>query len=330
MPRAAPSALRRKLAMTPTYLLKRLASIAVTLWVVSLLVFVITQTLPGNAAQMILGEFATAEALRALEIQLGLDRPWWEQYWRWFTGALAWDWGTSLKTAQPVGASVALALERSLILAALSLAAVIAVAIPLGILAALRRGRASDVGVSVFSYLGVSVPEFVTATLILVWLARPELGWFPAGGYEPLSAGAWTWLKHHVLPVLCLAIIMTAHISRQTRSELVDTLQMDFVRTATLKGLSRARVVLRHALPNAMLPTITVIALDIGYLIGGILVVEEVFAFPGLGRLLIFALQNRDLPMIQAATLALAAVYAFANLAADLVYAWLDRRIQYA
>ncbi len=316
--------------MTPSYLLKRLVSIAVTLWVVSLLVFAITQTLPGNAAQMILGEFATADALRALEIQLGLDRPWWAQYARWFMGALGWDWGVSLKTAQPVGAGVALALERSLVLAALSLLAVIAVAIPLGMLAALRRGKATDVGVSVFSYLGVSMPEFVTATLILVWLARPELGWFPAGGYEPVSAGAWTWLKHHILPVLCLAIIMTAHISRQTRSELVDTLQMDFVRTATLKGLSRARVVFRHALPNAMLPTITVIALDIGYLIGGILVVEEVFAFPGLGRLLIFSLQNRDLPMIQAATLALAAVYAVANLAADLVYAWLDRRIQYA
>ena len=151
----------------------------------------------------------------------------------------------------------------------------------------------------------------------------------PSRGLEPLSAGLWPALSHLILPVLTLTIILMAHISRQTRSEMVDVLQTDYIRTATLKGLSRRTVLYRHALRNALLPTITVIALDVGYLIGGILVVEEVFAFPGLGRQLIFAIQNRDLPLIQASVLTIALIYALANFAADLLYGYLDRRIQY-
>ncbi len=315
--------------MRLAYLLKRVGFIAVILLVVSFVVFAVTQILPGNAAQMILGEFALPEQIEALERQFGLDDPWFVQYGRWLAGLLTGDWGTSMVMRQPVLPLVSDALGRSLILAGLSLLAVTFIAIPMGVLAAARRGKATDTGISVVSYVGVSLPEFVTATLLLVFLTRPELGLFPAGGYTPPGEDFGRFLSHLVLPVLTLIIILMAHISRQTRSEMVDALQHDYIRTATLKGLPRRTVLVKHALRNALLPTITVIALDVGYLIGGIIVVEEVFAYPGLGRLLVFAMQNRDLPLIQAGALVMAAVYAAANLAADLLYAVLDRRIQY-
>lgn len=316
--------------MSLDYLLKRLGYIALTLLLVAVIVFFVTQVLPGNAAVMILGEFATPEALAAVSRDLGLDRPVIVQFGTWLGGVLSGDWGRSMRMSQPVLSLVGIAFGRSMLLAALALLAVSAIAIPLGVVAALRRGKPADYLVGAVSYLGVSLPEFVTATGLLVLLARPELGWFPAGGYQPLTEDFPDGLRHLVLPVATLAIILVAHISRQMRSEMIDVLQTDYVRTAVLKGLPRRVVVLRHAMRNAMIPTITVIALDVGYLIGGIIVVEEVFAFPGLGRLLIFAIQNRDLPLIQGAALAMAATYTFANLAADLVYAWLDRRIQYA
>ena len=311
------------------YLLKRLGYIVFTLFLISVAVFGITQVLPGNAAAMILGEYALPEQIAALERQFGLNDPWHVQYWRWFSGILVGDWGTSMIMSRPVLPLVMDAFSRSLIIAGISLLVVTLVAVPMGVLAAARRGRKTDVVVSVGSYIGVSLPEFVTATLLLVFLAHPSLGLFPSGGYTPPSDSIVDFLRGLVLPCVTLTIILMAHISRQTRSEMVDALQADYVRTAVLKGLPRRVVLVKHALRNAMLPTITVIALDVGYLIGGVIVVEEVFAYPGLGRLLVFAMQNRDLPVIQAGTLVLAASYAFANLIADLLYAMLDRRIQY-
>ncbi|MGQ0665214.1 MAG: ABC transporter permease [Pseudomonadota bacterium] len=315
--------------MSPGYLAKRLGYMLLTLWVVSVVVFSVTQILPGNAAVMILGEFATPEALAHLEERLGLDRPFYVQYARWFANLLAGDWGESMRMSRPVAPLVLDALGRSLLLAVPTLALVTAIAVPMGVLAAVKRKTKLDMSVGALSYVGVAMPEFVTATLILVALARPELGWFPAGGYKPPSEGAGAFVLHLVLPVITLAIILTAHISRQTRSEMIDVLQADYVRTAVLKGLPRRVVLFHHALRNALAPTITVIALDVGYLVGGILVVEEVFAYPGLGRLLIFAVQNRDLPLIQAGAMAMAVTYATANLIADLLYVQLNRRVQY-
>jgi peptide/nickel transport system permease protein len=316
--------------MSLNFLARRLGSIVVTLFLVAFVVFAITQILPGNAAAMILGEFATPDALAALAKRLRLDDPWYVQYGRWLGGILGGDWGISMVSSRPVMPDVLAAYSRSATLALAALVTVTAIAIPLGVLAAVKQGRPADLGIGLFGYLGISLPEFVTATLLIVFLVRPEIGLFPAGGYQPISAGLGTFLSHLILPVAALAFILTAHIARQTRSEMVDVLHADFVRTATLKGLARRDVLFRHALRNALLPTVTVIALDVGYLIGGILVVEEVFAFPGIGRLMLFSIQNRDLPMIQAGALVLATTYALANLAADLVYAWLDPRIRYA
>ena len=315
--------------MSPLYLARRLAHLMVTALVVSLLVFGITQILPANAATMLLGEFATPESLVALEAKLGLDRPAYIQYLDWIGGVLRGDLGVSLRTDLPVAPTVFEALGRSLTLAALALAAVVVIAIPLGVLAAVKRGGFTDFGVSLTSYAGISLPEFVLATLLLVWLSRPEIGLFPASGYVPVTEDPLRALWHLALPVMTLAIILTAHVMRMVRSEMVDTLHADFVLAARLRGLSPGTVLVRHALRNSLLPTITVLALDVGYLIGGIIVVEEIFAFPGVGRLLIVAVEERDLPMIQAGALVMAFTYALANLAADLAYVCLDRRIQY-
>jgi peptide/nickel transport system permease protein len=312
------------------YLLKRIMTILFTLFVVSLLVFGITQVLPGDAAVMMLGENATAEQLAAVRERLGLDASLAAQYLHWLAGVLQGDFGTSLRTGLPVTEMMFPALGRSLLLALLSIGLMLVIAIPLGILAALRRGGATDLGVSLASYIGVSLPEFVTATLVLITLANPAFGLFPATGYVPLSEDFWRGLHHLVLPVLTVSIILIAHVMRMVRSELVDVLHTDYVRAARLKGLSPRRVLFRHALRNALLPTITIVALDVGYLLGGIIVVEEIFAFPGIGRELIVAINARDLPAIQAGALIMAATYALSNFMADLAYAALDKRIQYA
>lgn len=316
--------------MSAAYLLRRLAAILVVLLIVSLTVFAITQILPGNAAVMILGEYATPEQLRALELQLGLNQPWYMQYWRWFSGMMTGDWGQSMRLSQPVAALIAEAFWRSAALAFVSLATVTLVAIPLGVLAALKRGTLVDLVVGLFAYVGTALPEFVTATLLLVFLSGSDRGFLPAGGFAPLSQGFGTAVSYVILPAATLSLILTAHIARQVRSEMSDVLGSDYIRAARLKGLSERRVVMHHALRNAMAPAVAVISLDVGYLLGGILVVEEVFAWPGLGRLIIYALQNRDLPVIQAATLVLAFTYAISNLISDLVIARLDPRVRYA
>lgn len=316
--------------MSASYLLKRLVYIALTLVVVSSIVFFATQILPGDAAQMMLGEHATPQALQALRTSLGLDEPLWQQYGHWVGRLLQGDLGTSLRTHLPVSQMMLPALQRSLLLTVCALALTLLLAIPIGAATAIWRGGVFDVTVSIGSYLGVSLPEFVTATLAVVFLANPALGWFPATGYVAFSESVGGALRSLALPVITVSIILVAHVSRMVRSELVDVLHTDYIRAARMKGLSSRHILWRHALPNALLPAITIVALDVGYLMGGIIVVEEIFAFPGIGRELIVAIQARDLPAIQAGALIMAMTYALANFAADLLYAALDKRIQYA
>jgi peptide/nickel transport system permease protein len=196
------------------------------------------------------------------------------------------------------------------------------------VLAALRHNGPLDHAVSVGTYLGIAVPEFFWAIVVILVFAA-TLGWLPASGYEPVAAGFWVWLKHLIGPTVTLVFAHLAHVSRLTRSSMIEVLKSPYVTAARAKGLPERIVVLRHALRNALLPTITVLALDIGRLIGGIVVIETVFAYPGLGRLLVFSIQSRDIPTLQAAILVVAAVFALANLAADLLYAWLNPRIRY-
>jgi peptide/nickel transport system permease protein len=316
--------------VTPAYLARRLAAVALVLVIVSFAVFAITQVLPGNAAVMILGEYAMADQLAAMEERLGLNRPWWVQYLDWVGRILAGDWGMSLRLSLPVAGLIGEAFANSAVLALTALVTVTLVAIPLGIVAALKRGTLVDLGIGLLAYCGTAMPEFVTATLLLVFLAGPQTGLFPAGGFVAPWENLGGFAAHVALPAATLSLILTAHIARQVRSEMADVLGSDYVRAARLKGLPEGIVVRRHALPNALAPAVAVISLDVGYLLGGIIVVEEIFAWPGLGRLLIYALENRDLPVIQAATLVLAAVYALSNLVSDLVIAALDPRVRYA
>lgn len=315
--------------MSASYLLKRLMLVIYTLLVVSLLVFGITQLLPADAAVTLLGQNATPEALAAVRARLGLDAPAWLQYWHWLSGVLHGDFGVSMRNGLPVAPTLIAALGRSLLLAACALLLMLVVAIPLGIWAAVRRGKTADMLVSLLSYVGVSFPEFVTATLLLLLFADV---WqiLPATGYVPLSEDFAAGVSHLILPSLTVALILVAHVSRMVRSEMVDVLQTDYIRAAHLKGLSRRRILWRHALRNGLLPTITIVALDVGYLLGGIVVVEEIFAIPGIGRELIVAVQARDLPTIQAGVLILAATYSIVNFLADLAYVFLDKRISYA
>jgi len=201
-------------------------------------------------------------------------------------------------------------------------------ALPLGIIAAVRRGGAADLAVSLISYLGVSLPEFVTATLFVL-VAADWLQLLPATGYVAFSEDPLGAIAHLTLPVITVSVILIAHVSRMVRSELVDVLQSDYVRAARLKGLTRRQVLFKHALRNALLPAITIVALDVGYLLGGIIVVEEIFALPGIGRQLIVAIEARDLPSIQAGALIMAATYSVVNFMADIAYGWLDKRIGY-
>jgi peptide/nickel transport system permease protein len=220
------------------------------------------------------------------------------------------------------------ALGRSLVLTSVSFVLIAVIGIGLGVVAALHHGRALDHGVSVATYLGIAVPEFFWAIVVIVIFAA-WLGWLPASGYEPLSAGFRIWAQHLIAPTITLVFGHLAHVSRLTRSSMIEVMQSPYVTAARAKGLPERVVVLRHALRNALLPTITVLALDFGRLMGGIVVVETIFAYPGLGRLVVFSIQNRDIPTLQAAILVVAAIYAFANLVADLLYAWLNPKIRY-
>lgn len=311
------------------FVVKRLAFLLVTLAVLSVLVFGMTQVLPGNVAYAILGADAAADQVAMIEQKLGLHDPVVVQYWRWASAFVRGDFGTSMMMNRPVGPLVLDALGRSAVLAALALFVVSILGITLGVLAAVRHGRPADYLIGVVSYICVGLPEFLWA-IVGIMVFSVWLGWLPATGYSPSSAGLWPWLKHLLLPVTTLVFGFTAHICRLTRSSMLEELNSPYITAARAKGLSERRVVLKHALVNAMLPTITVIAADAGILLGGIVVVEVVFSYSGLGRLLVFGIEHKDLPIIQASILVVACIYATANLLADLAYFALNPRVRAA
>jgi peptide/nickel transport system permease protein len=299
-----------------------------TVVVVCVLVFAITQVLPADAAQTLLGENATPDALVALREKLGLNDPVWLQFVRWAGRIGTGDFGISMRTGLAVGPEMLTALSRSLLLAVGSIAVTLVVAVPLGMVAALRQGGAADTGTSLVAYLGIALPEFVTAT-VLALVFTDIFPWLPATGYVSPLENFGAAVGHLALPVLTVSVILVAHVMRMMRSETLDVLKSDYIRAARLKGLPERTVLLRHALRNALMPVITIIALDVGYLLGGIIVIEEIFAIPGIGRALMIAITTRDLPSIQAGALIMAATYAVTNTLADMAYALLDRRIRY-
>ncbi len=311
------------------FVVKRTVYMFLTLLVISALVFGATQLLPGNAAEIILGQYQNEERVEQVEEELGLDDPVHKQYLDWIGGVVTGDWGTSYTNNKPVKEMLEIRAMKSLQLAGLSLLVVIVTAVPLGVLAAVKRGSIVDNIIGGVTYVGVSMPEFVVGTLLLLLLGGPIFQVFPSGGYAPLSEGVVPWLMHLTLPVLTMTILMVAHVVRQTRSGMIEAIQSEYTRTARLKGLSEFKVLAKHALRNGLLPTITVLALNLGWLMGGIVVVEEVFSYPGVGRLVVRSIQQRDLPLIQISVLFITAVYVFANFLADVTYTYLDPRIDY-
>jgi len=310
------------------YIIQRLVTVAVILAIMSVLVFAITQVMPGSVAHMILGQYATNESIAALEQALGLNDPLHVQYLRWAGGILQGDFGKSLTMERPIGPLVLEALGRSAALAGMAFGFVTFFGLWFGILGAVRAGRFTDHALAVGQYFFIAVPEFFWC-IVLIMVFAAWLGWLPATGYAPLSAGFGTWLSHMVLPVVTLVTGLIAHVSRLTRSAMLEVLRSTYVAAARAKGLPERVVLWGHALPNALLPAITVLAVDVGILFGGIVVVEVVFAYPGLGRLVVYAIENKDLPLMQAGVLVVTAIYTLSNLAADLLYAWVNPRIRY-
>ena len=310
------------------FILRRLASVIVILFVVAVVVFSITNILPGNVAYMILGDYATPHAVAALEHKLGLNDPLPIQFWRWFSGFMRGDMGRSLLSEQPVQSLIALRLPRSLVLAVIVTISTALLGTAFGVLTATHQGGPIDHGLSLLTFIGIALPEFFWGIVLIVVFAG-QLRLLPSSGYTSFAQGPLAWAQHLVLPALTLNITMLAHVTRLTRANMIDVLKRQFITTARSKGLREYRVNWGHALKNALLPTTTVIAMNIGWLMGGIVVVETVFAYPGLGRLMLQAIVQRDLPVIQSTILLSTFIYCISNLAADIAYSYLDPRIRY-
>ncbi len=311
------------------YVLSRLIRQFVPLiFIASILIFGLIELLPGDPAVIALGETATPESVAAMRHEMGLDRPLPERYVTWLGHAVQGDFGRST-TGKTVGALLSQSLPSTLELAFVAFAIGNVLGIALGVLAGVYRGKFLDAAIGVVTSLLIAVPSFVAGLLVLlvftVWL-----GWFPSAGRVAFTDNPVEALKHITLPALSLAGVVAAIISRFTRQSIVDTLTNDYIRTARSKGLNERTIIIRHALKPSMLPVVTVIGVQLGGLIGGAIVIEQVFTWPGMGRLLIGAVSSKDYPVIQAVTLLLVASYLLFNLLTDLTYAWLDPRLRQA
>lgn len=315
------------------FLLRRLASFVLTLVAASVVIFAVLDLLPGNAAEVILGETATPESLAALNAKLGLDRPALTRYLDWTGGLLRGDLGTSLSYDSPVAELVLERLQVTLPLALLAMGITTVVALAMGVYAASRHNRLGDVGVMAASQLGLSIPNFWFAILLILVFAV-QLQWVAAGGFpgwrEEDGGGIGPALAALALPAVSLAVVQAAILARVTRSAVLDVLREDYVRTARSKGLSRRATLWRHVLRNAAVPVLTVMGLQFANLVTGTVVVENVFTLPGVGRLVFQAIANRDLPVVQSVVMGLAAAVIAINFLVDLLYGVVDPRLRHA
>lgn len=297
-------------------LLRRLGLGVVTLWVVSVLVFASTEILPGDVATAILGQSATPENLAELRRELGLERPAAVRYADWLAGLARGDLGTSLASGRPVADQIRQRLGNTLFLALVAAAAAVPLAVGLGILAAVRRETLLDKAISAATLAAISVPEFFVGYLLIILLAV-QLPLFPSLATVTPGMGLGARLQAVALPALTLTLVVLAHMMRMTRAAVVSVLSAPYVEMARLKGVSDRKVVLRHALPNALAPIATVVALNLAYLVVGVVVVEVVFVYPGMGQYMVDAVAKRDVPAVQGSTMIFAATYVLLNLLAD-------------
>jgi len=301
------------------HLALRLALALPALWLVLTLVFLLIHIVPGDPVQQMLGEGARAEDLQQLRHSLGLDQPLHVQYGKYLSGLVRGDWGQSFRFQLPVLQVVRQRYPATLELACVSLLVCVAIGIPSGVLAAHRRGRAADRAVGIFTLFGLSVPNFALGP-VLVLIFSIQLGLFPVSGRGSLL--------HLVLPALTLGAALAAILTRMVRTAMMEELSSDYVRTARAKGLSESAVLFRHAFRNALIPIVTILGLQFGTLLAGTIVTESIFAWPGVGRLAVQAIQARDYPLLQGCILFIALSYIVVNLLTDVVYALVDPRVR--
>lgn len=309
------------------WLLRRLVLSLLTLWLLATLVFVITNILPNDIGRTILGPFAPQESVDALNQKLGTNQPLIEQYARAMKSLVTLDWGNSFQNGKPVLPLILAAIGRSGILAAYALLLTIPVAILAGLVAGRRRDRPSDRAIVLFGLTFSSIPEFVIGTFLVVVLGV-SFHLLPVLATPPANASILDLARFLLMPALAMAIVYFGYIARMTRAGTIEVLESDYIRTATMKGLTTAQTIRRHVLRNALVPTVAVIGVQIGYLFGGIIGVEKIFNYNGMGQMMLFAAQRKDIPVLTAGVIVIGIVYMVATLAADLIIAWMNPRVR--
>jgi peptide/nickel transport system permease protein len=295
---------------------------------ISVLVFLLVHLIPGDVAQILLGTQATDQQIETLRRTFGLDRPLPLQYLDWLSHILRGDFGVSFRTNRPVLPDLVSRFGVTLQLTLVSMIVALVVAIPLGVASAANRGRGSDAVARVLALLGLSIPNFWLGTLLILFVSL-VLHWLPPVGFVSLLDNPWLAIQTLILPSLALGTAVAAFIMRLVRSSLLEVLRQDYVRTARAKGLHDRTVLYRHALKNAFIPVLTVIGVQVGYLLGGAVIIESIFSLPGMGRFLLDSISNRDYSIVQGGVLFIALIFSLVNLSVDLVYGWLDPRIRY-
>ena len=306
----------------------RVAGAVPILILVSLITFGMVHMIPGGPAAAIAGLSATPQQIAEISHNLGLDRPLSVQLWRWYADLLQGNLGTSLLLGQPVSQAILIRLPVTFGLSAYAMVITLVIGLSSGILAALRQNSWVDQAAMVFSIIGISLPNFYLALLMIIVFAV-DLGWLPSGGYVPFMEDPLGWLGAMTLPAVSLALLLTGLLARITRSTMLEVLRQDYIRTARAKGLPQRRVVFRHALANAMIPIVTVVGIIVSLLMSGAVVTETVFSLPGIGQLLTQAVLNRDYPMVQGGVLVVTALMVGVNILVDVLYAALDPRVRY-
>ena len=297
---------------------QRLGLGVMTLIVVSAIIFLGVELLPGDLAEAILGQAATEETVRAFRLELGLDLPWYERYFSWLFGMLQGDMGRSLANQREISELIGTRLGNTFFLALVAAIMSVPLAVTLGILAALYRNSFYDRAVNVVTLSSISFPEFFVAYILILFLAV-KLGWFPSISNVSPDLPFWDRIYRVALPAMTLTLVVIAHMMRMTRAAIINLLASPFIEMANLKGLKRSRIIVKHALPNAWAPIINVIVINLAYLVVGVVVVEVVFVYPGLGQLLVDSVSKRDMPVVQASSMIFAGTYILLNLTADIL-----------
>jgi peptide/nickel transport system permease protein len=310
------------------YIARRCLQAVGVLLGVSVLVFAIIHLVPGDPVRVALGTRFDQATYDALRERAGLDQPLFVQYFDWIASAVTGDLGVSFRSGRPVTALILERLPATLSLAGGAIVVALGIAVPLGILSAIRQGSALDYAATTFSQVGISVPDFWMGILLILFFAL-QLDLLPPSGYVSILENPWQWFVHLLMPAVTVGVVSGSIITRFVRSSMLEALGQDFTRTARSKGLRERLIVRRHVLRNALIPVITVTGLQLAYLLSGLIVVEQVFAWPGLGLLALDAVQARDFPVLQGAVLLFALFFLLVNLLVDLLYAFLDPRIRY-